>query len=291
LFVINHLLPDHTIFTLKISILKLTDLYPHEMVVPHLLEKLVKEIKRSSILMNPIIVDERTRVILDGMHRYYALRELGYEYIVACLVRYEDPHIKVRNWYREIWLEGPIDDMVSKISQEYCTEKCNIDVAMEELNSKNAIAAIMLKQRKSAILILPEETLSIKALYDEVYRLERILTTTFRAKITYQADALALRESGANAIMATPPIAKKDVVEVALRGEVFPPKTTRHIIPARPLFVNVPLKLLSRTSEDLDLKERNKILNIILRQRNLMKIRGGINIDRFYAEDHLYVFI
>jgi len=40
----------------------------------------------------------------------------------------------------------------------------------------------------------------------------------------------------ASAALLTPIVSKEEIVKTALAGEVFPQKTTRHVIPARPMF-------------------------------------------------------
>jgi len=285
------MLPDHSIFTLKISILNLVDLHPHEMVVPKLLGRLVDEIKRSTVLMNPIIVDERTLVILDGMHRYYALKELGYEYIVACLIDYMNPNIEVRNWYREISCGLSFEDVMALVGREYSITSSRLEDALKELAEKRIIAAIVEKKSHRTFMVIPDRKMHVKELYDEILKIENLFVEMGNAKISYQADTLMFDSSTAEFVLATPIITKQDVISTALNNMVFAPKTTRHIIPARPLFVHIPLSLLKRGDEDLELIQRNKILNTILRQRTLMKIKGKIRIDRFYGEDHLYIFI
>ena len=46
-----------------------------------------------------------------------------------------------------------------------------------------------------------------------------------------------------------PPISKEDVRAVALKGLLYPPKSTRHIIPSRPLYLNIPLSMLYSQSD------------------------------------------
>jgi ParB-like chromosome segregation protein Spo0J len=41
------------------------------------LRKLIKEIKKDGFINNPIIVDRNTRIILDGHHRFNAIKFLG----------------------------------------------------------------------------------------------------------------------------------------------------------------------------------------------------------------------
>jgi hypothetical protein len=71
---------------LKIVLLPIEELKPHEKGSPLYLEMLKQEILQDGMLKYPIIADEKTHVILDGMHRWLALKSLGYELIPVILV-------------------------------------------------------------------------------------------------------------------------------------------------------------------------------------------------------------
>jgi len=81
---------------LKIVLLPIDELKPHEKGSPLYLELLRQEILRDGMLKYPIIADEKTRVILDGMHRWLALKGLGYLLIPVILVDvFQNPKIRV----------------------------------------------------------------------------------------------------------------------------------------------------------------------------------------------------
>ena len=88
------------IFSIKIGAEDLSRLYLHEETVHHALQKLVKAFKKSKFQYHPIIVDEKSKVILDGMHRASAMKELGYPRVAVCFVDYFSKLIEVKNWYR-----------------------------------------------------------------------------------------------------------------------------------------------------------------------------------------------
>ena len=69
-----------------IALLRIDELMPHERASPLYLELLKREILRDGMLKYPIVADEETHVILDGMHRWLALKSLGYTYIPTILV-------------------------------------------------------------------------------------------------------------------------------------------------------------------------------------------------------------
>jgi len=80
----------------KIVLLPIDELRPHEKGSPLYLEMLKQEILRDGMLKYPIIADEKTRVILDGMHRWLALKSLGYKLIPVILVdAFQNPKIRV----------------------------------------------------------------------------------------------------------------------------------------------------------------------------------------------------
>lgn len=80
----------------KIVLLPIERLKPHEKGSPLYLELLKQEILKDGVLKYPIIADEESLVILDGMHRWLALQSLGYEKIPVLLVNaLENPKIRI----------------------------------------------------------------------------------------------------------------------------------------------------------------------------------------------------
>jgi hypothetical protein len=85
----------------QVVFLPVEQLKPHEKGSPLYLELLKKEILRDGVLKYPIIADDKTLVILDGMHRWLAIQSLGYEKIPVLLVNaLENP--KIRVGYRRV---------------------------------------------------------------------------------------------------------------------------------------------------------------------------------------------
>ncbi len=78
-----------------------------------------------------------------------------------------------------------------------------------------------------------------------------------------------------SAILCPPVITKQQVVDAVQRGEVFPPKSTRHRIPVRPIGVGL----------SLDLRARKQLKSLRLRRLPPGSIYRG---KRF--ENTLYVF-
>lgn len=80
----------------KIAIMPIDELKPHEKGSPVYLKLLRKELLRDGMLRYPIVADEKTSVILDGMHRWLALKSLGYTLIPVILVNaIQNPKIRI----------------------------------------------------------------------------------------------------------------------------------------------------------------------------------------------------
>jgi hypothetical protein len=81
---------------LKIVLVPIDELKPHEKGSPLYLELLKQEILTDGVLKYPIIADEKSHVILDGMHRWLALKSLGYTLIPVMLINaFQNPKIRV----------------------------------------------------------------------------------------------------------------------------------------------------------------------------------------------------
>ena len=90
-----------------VEIVRLKDLKHHEEIHQEHVDELRSQIEQDGLVKNPIIVDKRSMIILDGHHRATILEELGYVSIPVCFVDYDDEEqVQVGSW-RD-------DDLVTK---------------------------------------------------------------------------------------------------------------------------------------------------------------------------------
>ena len=85
----------------------------------------------------------------------------------------------------------------------------------------------------------------------------------------------------------TPQITKEMVVYAVKEGKIFPPKTTRHIIPSRPLNINVPTHWFK---EDVLLGEIDSRFSKFLEMKNLKRFGPRQVVDGRYYEEEVFVF-
>lgn len=276
----------HPDVKLEIKLEEVEKLHIHEEIIPDILRKLTEEIKADGCFKHPVIVDLETLVVLDGMHRVAAIKNLGCRLIPVCLVEYENPNIRVGCWCRVINHSSNLEKLVSAVKElGFTVEECQRETARKLVNERKAVTSILSRSKCFAVYG-PQKT--IKEIYDAIKQIElKLQTKGYSIGYDTDSDAQDKVSSGkALSMLMVPKVSKRDVVSVALRGEVFAHKTTRHVIPVRPLFVDVPLEWLRGS---LSLKKANEALIKHLSKREITRLPPGQVLDRRYEEE-LYVF-
>jgi hypothetical protein len=96
----------------RVVLLPIDQLRPHEKGSPLYLELLRREIVRDGMLRYPIVADEKTCVILDGMHRWLALKSIGYRSIPVILVDvFQKPVIRVGRKRVHQYVSDPVEEI------------------------------------------------------------------------------------------------------------------------------------------------------------------------------------
>ncbi|MBI31510.1 MAG: hypothetical protein CMB72_02785 [Euryarchaeota archaeon] len=85
--------------SMDVVLIKVKDLRPHEEIKPKNLEKMINWVEKRGGFFEPVLVDIKTRTILDGHHRYNSALHLGLKLIPGIEVDYlEDDSIQVKAW-------------------------------------------------------------------------------------------------------------------------------------------------------------------------------------------------
>ncbi len=80
---------------LKLRLMPLWLLKPHESIDLKILDNLIKSIETNGLLKKAIVVDQSAHIILDGHHRVRALELIGCSRVPRLLVDYPSPQIVV----------------------------------------------------------------------------------------------------------------------------------------------------------------------------------------------------
>jgi len=89
---------DPTQVQMRYMLMDMDRLRSHEEVRPRLLARLVDEIRRDGFVRKPVLVESRHHVILDGHHRFEALKRLGCRRVPVYVVDYDDDSIGLTTW-------------------------------------------------------------------------------------------------------------------------------------------------------------------------------------------------
>jgi hypothetical protein len=102
-------------------------------------------------------------------------------------------------------------------------------------------------------------------------------------------DALEkLVNNKVDAVITLPKIDKAAVTKAGLTGRLLPHKVTRHVIPARPLGVDVPLRIL--TDANMPLEKTNRQFVASLQARKIAREPPGAVIEGRRYEEETFIF-
>jgi hypothetical protein len=268
--------------TLNLSTIQTEGLKPHEEVIEEAVKKLTDEIRRDGVVRDPLIVDEASRVILDGTHRFTALKRLGCRFIPCCLLDYMNPQISVGSWFRALTVESPnsiAENVLSNLKLDYSKNPFP--------NDKYGPNAIILTKDANEFSLRTSDTLARCRIAAAI---EKGIVNDSH-KVTYLSELLAmqwLRSDRANFVIALPPFTKEIIREYGSAGVLFPHKVTRHVIPSRPLAIDVPVDLLTdiRVSD----QEVSEGFDKLLAGRKLDRRPPGSVINGRRYDEELLVF-
>jgi L-serine kinase (ADP) len=79
----------------RFALLPIAELKTHEAAEPDRVRRVMHQMKSTGVVKTAIVVDPRTMVVLDGVHRLSALRMLGAAMVPAWLIDYWDKDVVV----------------------------------------------------------------------------------------------------------------------------------------------------------------------------------------------------
>ena len=274
----------------RIKIIPIGKCLSHEGIIEKWVDQIAANIKDQGVMKNPVIVTkhEPYYVVLDGMHRFAALKKLGIRDILACEVDYFSPKIILEGWdaivFKEMKARSLLSELFPSENGYRYRHVSDLALAKKEVLERRSLLAVA--DKGGEILLLEKEGTPAECLVEELCfatdKIDRVFSER-DIKVLYIDNFLTLDDfpvSSAGSVVLRPQFTKKEVIDHTLHKKLFPPKSTRHLIPERPLRVDFDLSLLSA---DIDLHTKNKVLQDHLRwcYEN--------NRVRFYPES-VYIF-
>lgn len=254
-------------------------LVPHEDCDPRRVERLGQRIQKEMLLKNPPIVAEipgsDRYVVLDGANRVMVFVELGIPHIVAQIVSYDEPGVRVDTWYHVVAgvALAEFENALAKVAGIRLQE-CSLEEARWELEAGEAIAYIVLEN--SVRKVLPS---GVSELYD--LRVLNDIVGAYKGKADiYRASNDEWEKQSPyypaiTALVIFPPYRPEDIMSAVKNGYKIPSGVTRHVIPYRALNINIPMEVLTT---DWTLERKREWLH------DWWMERMAANAIRFYAE-------
>jgi hypothetical protein len=278
---------------LKLEIVPVSSLLIHEEVIPQSANKLILEFKNMASLQNPIIVDEN-HVVLDGNHRAHAFKALNLKFIPVCKIDYFNRHTKLLYWFRLLGNVKRVELLKQVIASAGGTFHPISDrLALKKALEENCLACGIQFGKKYSYVSFPEEVdCDAVAAYRIIQKMQDDLTTQgvtlkYIPCNSVHKENFCVDLKTDEAVIWTPQITKETVVQCAKMNKVFAPKTTRHVIPVRPLNVNLPGQWLS---EKISLEKINRRFEKFLKSKRMKRFSPGMVLDGRYYEEELIVF-
>ncbi|MHA1911277.1 MAG: hypothetical protein ACTSYA_06250 [Candidatus Kariarchaeaceae archaeon] len=222
---------------------KLSEMREHEETIDTELDALITSVENLGELIWPMIVSkpiDGKYVILDGHHRHKGLISIGAETCPTAIVDYlTDDQIQVESWL--IVCDNSIDELVQKINQ-YPEFGLTIEKSSYPQGSCSFKSDLIDRKFCAALIGNGGEIFTITGSRDQAMR----FMNTFAIKNLRYFDCMdslyKILETTPNTTGFFPwSYTKEEVVNCALKGHVFPPKSTRHHMPWVPARISVPL--------------------------------------------------
>jgi L-serine kinase (ADP) len=226
-----------------LALKRIEELKPHEETVATDLRGIVNTLQRDPILRHPVVADAATGAVLDGNHRLAALSELGCYTIPTALIDYQNPMVKVDRWFRVITGEN-LHDFVKRIKDNRAHLVTSFSEADRYLLSRSSYGSLC---NKMEWFTFPTTEPDAVEAFQKSNRIEEIARNN-HLKIAYTDSNDLTGLPKRSFLMSTICVEKSEVVESCMNHRLFPPKSTRHLIPSRPLGLSVPVEWLKNTN-------------------------------------------
>lgn len=261
----------------RLSVVPIGEIRPHERTIPSLLESIMRNMRRTGYQRDPILMDEKTGLALDGMHRLKSLELLGAKYVVCALFNASNRSIKVERWLRTFVAPGGdlADLLVKKFEMLPCSD------------FRSAIRSV--ESGKSKIAFVSRHSCYIGGLgwtNSEVYRKlgeadklceKRHVELHFLSEL----EKFGLFASESVQLLYPAKLTKGEIATFSARGELLPYKTTRFTVPVRPMGLYFPLSSLRKES----ITECNEVLqNIVKFSKAILEPKNIWYEGRKYSE-------
>ena len=245
----------------QLEIREVKSLLSHEQVIAPNLKRLKEGMLNIGHLVDPIVVDKETGVVLDGNHRRNVLEIIECPRAICQLVDYKSPEIKVGTWHPSVSYTAEEVFNLDSIKHE----KVDLEAGKEAVD--NLKAPFMLQTKEANYLLNPGKYKLMEMVEEQNY----ILSLLEKGAVDYIPDEeISKNEAAGQSIFYRRSYTKEEIIKCAQDHNPFPPKSTRHLIPGRIIRLNMKLGWMYRDPEEAR-KELERMLKIRAYSGNVRK--------------------
>lgn len=226
----------------RLQILPVDRLHSHEETIPFNLQRLRESMLNMGRLVDPIIVDSKHYMVVDGNHRKKVLEIIKCPNAACQLVDYHAPEIKVGSWF-------PVSKIISHAEiSGFAPEAVDFEAGMSAIARMEATFLYVKKTdgRKECYLYDSNE----RSVTGVISQQRRFIAATEGRDMQYVADDRWEEYLNLGyTVFYRRVYSKEEIIAEAVAGRQMPPKSTRHVIPDRIIRLNLHLGWLSETPE------------------------------------------
>jgi len=239
----------------KLHIVPVEKLKAHEETIPYNFQKLREGMLNMGRLVDPIIVDSKHYVVIDGNHRRKVLETIKCPNAACQVIDYENPAIGVGSWL-------PISKtIIPSEVKDFKAENVDFETGKKAIDSMEAtFLYTKLVDGKRECYLYDSNERSVRGV---IAQQRKFLASLDGRDIQYVADDKSEEYlSIGYTVFYRRIYTKKEIIDEAVSGRCMPPKSTRHTIPDRIIRLNMHLGWLSEAPDiakqmmDSDLKKR-----------------------------------
>lgn len=227
---------------------------------------LVQSLKSQELLIDPIVADVESGVLIDGHHRAAAFEWMGLKRIPCFAVRYDSPQIRVRGWMRAS--TAPASTVAKVFNSLSHPNDGDWRVVAMSSNDGGVAAAASFRHPSTAAHFLER----VVACLQSCGHRETLVPRT-------GAPADVDRGSWPTAIYLDPVPGRTQVLE-AIGGDsrLFPQQVNRHLVDGRPLNVRIPVDAVTGPGPFNEFLQRRE------RESEICWKTGAVHLGRWFEE-------
>jgi hypothetical protein len=226
----------------SLEIREVKTLLSHEQVISANLKRLKEAMLNIGHLVDPLIVDDKTGLVLDGNHRLKVLEIIECPHAVCQVVDYMSDEITVGAWYPSLVLKP--DEVFRLDSIKH--EKVDYEAGKQAIDSLKAPFMVVSKDN-GCHLLNPGSYKLLEMVEEQKY----IFSLIEKSAVDYiPMEEFQNHVRVGKTVLYRRTYSKEEIIKTAQAHTPFPPKSTRHLIPGRIIRLNMKLGWLHRSREE-----------------------------------------